>query len=179
VYYEETCRLIEVIGKPAGERVRFYGVNGTEDGQCTYFNLQYISKINILDSMPGLELELPPDIPEEQWAKRVQKREISDQRVIIRLFLRSDKEPVVIYDVEHPDWESIASILDDVDEVCIWLVDNDGERVIYPLSEIRAIEMIDPFYQSEEKVDSWLYRYEKEKPNQSSDPSMRGVNRQV
>jgi hypothetical protein len=127
-------------------------------------------RLNVLDYLGGIQFEAEPERTEKEWEKRIEEREAADETVIVRLWLRGEEEPIVHHDIEHGEW-GLAQACIDGNEKFIRFRDEDGEDVLYGTDHIDAIEMLDPFYLTEEQVEKILARYDDadEEPTASPD----------
>ncbi len=149
---------------------RFYELGGAEGLDCLV-NTTHIRRLNVLDYLGGLEFESEPELTSKQWAKKFEEREASDEPVIVRLWLRGEREPEVHPEIEHAEWMLAHTCLME-GEKFISFRDEDGEDVVYGTDQIDAVEMIDPFYLDEEQVEKLLARYAEEVTPPSSLPPL-------
>jgi hypothetical protein len=148
----------------------FYEVAGPEGRHCL-FNTAHIARLNVLDSLAGLQVEAKSPLSGDEAEEEDEVREIYPEPVIVRLWLRGDEELVVHHEIEHDQWKCIKISLIE-GEKFIRLTDADGETVIYGTDYIDAMEMFDPFYLDDDQVEKILTEAEDDiAPEPSSAPA--------
>jgi len=153
---KDRVRLLKVFDDRTEHRL--YELGGSEGLECLV-NTAHIRRINVLDYVGGIEFEAETELTEKESLKKLQERETSDEPVIVRLWLRGEKEPVVHQEIEYAEWCLARTCLIEREKF-IQLDDEDGEEVLYGTDHINAIEMIDPFYLEENQVEKLLGRYD-------------------
>lgn len=148
---DERDRLITVLEGERDEPLRFYGFELVEGLEC-YVNLSQITKINVLDYLPGLPFAKPPEKTEEEWEKHIEERDASDDPVILRVWSAANQNTEVFHDVDHSEWRMIQAALEEGDQQFIGFTDEDGERVILSIAQLAAIEMFDTHYLAEDDL---------------------------
>jgi hypothetical protein len=146
----------------------FYGVD-LRTGLGCLINTVHLTRFNLLDYLPGVQFEAEPDLTDKQWAKQFEAREASDDPVVLRVWLRGEKEPIVHHDIEYAAWSLAQTCLHE-DGKFIHFIDEDGEDVIYSSDHLDAIEMADPFYLNEEQIEKWLRRHVPDSDEPTSAP---------
>jgi hypothetical protein len=140
------------------EKHGFHELGGHEGLECLV-NTAQISQLNVLEYLGGVQFEAEPEFTEKQWAEKSEEREASDEPVVIRLWLRGEDEPIVHDEIEYGAWCLARTCLIENDRF-IEFRDEDGENVLYGTDHIDAIEMIDPFYLTEEQIETFMSLYD-------------------
>lgn len=141
-------RIVNVLEGDAID-FRFYGTDPCE-GYEVYINLRHVTKINLLENLPGIEfLEEEPKSDEEQDRIR-EDREQSDAPLTFRVW--STNGSIEVYsDISYDDREGIR-FLEDNTAAFIGFMDADGERVMLNLDHVAALEIFDSYFLSEETI---------------------------
>jgi len=141
-------RIVNVLeGDPID--FQFYGTSPCE-GYEVYINPRHVTKINLLENLPGIEfLEEEPKSDEEQDRIR-EDREQSDAPFMFRVWFTNGS--VEVYsDISFDDCEGIRP-LEDNTAAFIGFMDADGERVMLNLDHVSAFEIFDSYFLSEETI---------------------------
>lgn len=133
----------------------FYGVN-LPPGHAILLNTRHVNRINLLDPLPGIRLAKATDLPAKDREKRLEKRERDDTPVILRLWLRGEEHPVVHHDIDYAEAQSIDLCLEENPDRFIHFEDEDGELVLYSVSHLDGVEIIDPYFLTEKQVETLL-----------------------
>lgn len=147
---EEAERIAAVMESDDDKPRDFYGMDLPDGLEC-YINLKHISRINILDSLPGIEIEKAPRLESAS-----ENREDSDDPVTLRFWLADNASQETHGEVDYQEWSSIRFALEEETQHFIGFTDEDGERVIFPLSGVAAIEVFDSHYLNEEQLGRFL-----------------------
>lgn len=157
------------------EKHCFFGLGGHEGYSCIV-NTAHVTRINVLDYLAGVvQFGAQAQLTEKESSKRLEEREASDETIIIRIWLRGKREPIIHSDVEYESWFGICLALDGRPGF-IEFLDEDRESVLYGMDHLDAIEMIDPFYLKEDQVEALLKRYEN---NPDKSPSDRDLDQET
>jgi|GEM_PF-4982317 len=148
---DEYHRLTSVLEAAYKELRRFYGC-GLADGLGCYINTSAITKINILDYMGGLSFEKPPERSEAKWKQLIEEREESEDPMILRIWASGEQSIDVYHQVDYQEWLAIQAAMEESSQHFIGFTDEDGERVIFPVAKIAAIESYDTHYLSDEDI---------------------------
>ncbi len=128
---------------------RFYGTDPHE-GYEVFINPKHVSKINLLENLPGIQfIEKEPKSEEEQERIR-EERERSDAAYIFRVW-SIDGSIETYGDITFDDCEGIRP-LEDNTAAFIGFMDEDGERVMLNLNHIAALEIFDTFFLSDDDI---------------------------
>lgn len=128
---------------------RFYGTDPCE-GYEVYINPRHVTKINLLENLPGIEfIEEEPKSDEEQDRIR-EDREKSDAPFTFRVW-STDGSVETYDDVSFDDCEGIRPLEDNTASF-IGFMDADGERVMLNLDHVAALEIFDSYFLTEETI---------------------------
>lgn len=140
----------------------FYEIDGSEGRHC-FFNTAHVTRLNLLEHLAGLHVEAKPELSGDEAEEEDDVRAISDEPVIVRLWLRDTEVPVVHHEVDYEKWKYLKVGVSE-GEKFIHFTDEDAEDVIYAIEQIDAIEMFDPFYLDDDMVERILEYAENESP---------------
>jgi hypothetical protein len=149
-YGEEAQRIESVLENDEPQPNNFYGMD-LRDGLECYINLSRVAKINVLDSLPGVEIDKAADKTDVELQEDIEARNESNESVIIRFWF-VDGTIEEFGDIDYQDWCSIRFALEEEIQRFVGFTDEDGERVIVPVSNIAAVEVFDSYYLSDEEL---------------------------
>ncbi|HVS50722.1 MAG TPA: hypothetical protein VHD62_00095 [Opitutaceae bacterium] len=150
--------LISALTDTNGEALAFVEV-GLHTGLECLLNSKHIRRINFLEYLGGIRFVAEPELSDEEATSELERRESSAEKVIIRIWLRDEPEPILHFDVDYSEWALTRACLIE-NEPFIHLYDEDGESLLYSTKDIQAIEVCDPYYLKKKHVDTFLKRYE-------------------
>lgn len=159
---EQFHRLVNFLEDNNSAERAFFGVSEAR-GLETYFNLRKIQYINLLDYLGGIPAKKETEPTEEVLSRIIEERMESEETVILWVWASNRKDPEIQYEVGYDDWCAIRRTLEENDQLCIGFTDQDGERVIIPLTHLIALEMCDQFFHGEDIVQRFTGKYSKEK----------------
>ena len=150
-------RLVTVLEGQDSTRQAFFGFTLLDEPkrEC-YINLSHVIKINILDCLAGLPANKRPKLTDDELDKQIKEREASEDTIILRVWMISDKAVDLYHDIDYQDWISIRLALEENDQRFIGFTDEDGERVIISVAHIGAIEAFDTHYLSDEDMNQYF-----------------------
>lgn len=134
---------------------RFYDFNPAE-GREIFINLDFVPKINLLENLPGILFKKEPKKSDEEEERLFHEREDSDVRVVFRLWFADSKSQEVFSEIPYEDWIGIRMDLEENRTKFIGFIDEDGERVMFNISNLAAIEVFDEHYISWEEIEKIL-----------------------
>jgi hypothetical protein len=135
----------------------FYSFDLVDEGYDCFVNLSQIEKVSVLNVLAGLPMtRREPDRTDLENEKRAEEREESDDPVVLRIWVVGKTDPELYLTVEYNEWNSIQMSLEQNDQKFIGFLDDDGERVMFPLARIAAIEAFDTHYVSDADLDRVL-----------------------
>ncbi|MBU3665978.1 MAG: hypothetical protein FGM15_08920 [Chthoniobacterales bacterium] len=157
---EERSRLLASLQCERDGALAFYNFALPHGLEC-HVNLACILCVNVLDYFGGTLFPQPPAWPIEENGRQTEDREISSEPVILRIWTPLQGKPKIYRKVDHADWRSVEFTLRETDQDFVGFDDEDGERVLMPLSKIAAIEVFDTYYLHAEQTERFLRYYER------------------
>lgn len=149
---KDWVRIVNVLeGEPFESR--FYGTDPCE-GYEVYFNPKHVSKINLLENLPGIEFVIEKPKSEKEQDRIREEREQSGDEFIFRVW-SLDGSIETYSGITFDDCEGIRPLEDNLSEF-FGFMDEDGERVMLNLSHIVALEILDTFFLTSEQVSELL-----------------------
>jgi hypothetical protein len=158
--HKEFERLVSALEESEDKDLAFFGVDEAQ-GLETYFNLDRVLYINVLDFLGGIPAEKETELSEEESVRILEKRLESDKTVLMWVWTTAKKEPELHYEVSYEDWDRIRWVLENNDQRFIGFTDEDGERVMIPLKHVVAVQVCDEFYHGDDVLERFAEKYGK------------------
>jgi hypothetical protein len=157
---EERDRLVDLLEEREASDVAFASVSEAR-GLETYFNLDRVLYINLLDYIGGVAFEKEKKLSEAETESIWEERMESDKTVSLWVWTLAKKEPELHYGVAYHEWDAIQMALGNNNQRCIGFTDGDGERVVIPLKNLVAVEMCDEFFHGDDVLERFAEKYNK------------------
>jgi hypothetical protein len=149
---KEWERIVNVLEGGSVE-FRFYGADPCE-GYEVFINPKHVSKINLLENMPGIKFIAKKPKTDEEQDRIQENREQSSAEYIFRIW--SIDGLIETYSgITFENCEGIRPLEDNID-MFIGFMDEDGERVMLNLDHIAAFEIFDTFFLSDDELSEFM-----------------------